>query len=162
VTCRRHTTTGHRASRVLAVLTLSALLWTSVAGIAHAATYRQRLLRLINHSRVSHDRRAVRIDLRLSRNATAHTRQMLRDDSLYDVTNLASVLEPFDMRAYGADAVGCGETLHKLHRQLMGHALHRKIILSSNVRRVGIGVIRDSGGGLCGRRALWATEIYYG
>jgi uncharacterized protein YkwD len=144
------------------VLTLSALLWTSIAGFAHAATYRHRLLRLINHSRVNHDRRPVKLDLRLSRDAKEHTRRMLRDNRLYDIENLATVLEPYNWSRLGADVVGCGETLHKLHRQLMGHLLHRKIILSSKVRRVGIGVIKDSGKSLCGRDAVWATEIYYG
>ena len=144
------------------MLTLSALLWTSVAGIAHAATYRHRLLRLINHSRVSHDRRPVRLNLRLSRDAMRHTRHMLQDDRLYDIDALATVLEPYAWSKLGADVVGCGETLHEMHRQLMRHALHRRIILSSKVRKVGIGVIKDSGKSMCGRDAVWATEIYYG
>lgn len=162
MTCRRQATTGHRASRVLAVLTLSALLWTSLAGIAHAATYRHRLLRLINHSRVNHDVRPVRLNTRLSRDAMRHTRQMLRDDQLYDVDNLATLLDPYDWSKLGADVVGCGDTLHQMHRQLMRHAFHRKIILSRKVRYVGIGVIKDTGKSLCGRNAVWATELYYG
>ena len=162
MTCRRQATTGHRASRLLAVLTLSALLWTILAGTAHAASYRHRLLRLINHSRVLHDRRPVRINLRLSRDATAHTRRMLRDNRLYDVSNLASVLEPYRWSNMGADVVGCGDTLHQMHRALIRHALHRRIILNAKVRRVGIGVIKDRGKSLCGRNAVWATELYYG
>jgi uncharacterized protein YkwD len=144
------------------VLTLSVLLWTSLAGIAHAATYRHRLLRLLNHSRVLHDRRPVRLNLRLSRDAMTHTRQMLRSDRLFDVENLATVLEPYDWSKLGADVVGCGESLHMMHRQLMHHALHRKIMLSPDVRRVGIGVIKDTGESLCGRDAFWATELFYG
>lgn len=162
VTCRRQATTGHRASRVLAVLTLSAILWTTLAGIAHAATYRHRLLHLIDHSRANHDVRPVRLNVRLSRDAMAHTRKMLRLDRLMDIRNLADVLAPYDWKTLGADVVGCGDTLHELHRQLMRHALHRKIILNGEFRVVGIGVIRDSGTSLCGRDAFWATEIYYG
>jgi uncharacterized protein YkwD len=162
VTWRRPTTTGHRASRALAALTLSALLWTSLAGIAHAATYRHRLLRLVNHSRTSHDVRPVRLDLRLSRDALAHTRKMVRHNRLFDVRNLADVLAPYDWRTLGADVVGCGETLHEMHRQLMRHAFHRKIMLSRQVRRIGVGVIKDTGRSLCGRDVFWATEIYYG
>jgi len=144
------------------VLTLSALLWTSLAGIAHAATYRHRLLRLINHSRASHDRRPVRLNLRLSRDSLRHTRQMLRSNRLFDVDDLANVLDPYNWTEFGADVVGCGDTLHQMHRQLMRHPFHRKIILSRKVRRVGIGVIKDTGKSLCGRKTVWATELYYG
>jgi uncharacterized protein YkwD len=144
------------------VLTLSALLWTSLAGIAHAATYRHRLLRLINHSRTNHDVRPVRLNLRLSRDAMAHTRKMLRQNRLMDIRNLADVLAPYEWNTLGADVVGCGDTLHEMHRQLMRHAFHRKIILDRAFRVVGIGVIRDTGRSLCGRNAIWATEIYYG
>jgi uncharacterized protein YkwD len=144
------------------VLTLSALLWTSLAGTAHAGTYRHRLLRLINHSRTNHDVRPVRLNLRLSRDAMAHTRRMLRRNRLMDIRNLADVLAPYDWGTLGADAVGCGDTLHEMHRQLMRHALHRKIILNRAFRVVGIGVIKDTGKSLCGRDAFWATEIYYG
>jgi uncharacterized protein YkwD len=147
---------------VLAVLTLSALLWTSLAGIAHAATYRHRLLHLINHSRTNHDVRPVRLNLRLSRDAMAHTRKMLRQNRLMDIRNLADVLAPYEWNTLGADVVGCGDTLHEMHRQLMRHAFHRKIILDRAFRVVGIGVIRDTGRSLCGRNAIWATEIYYG
>lgn len=144
------------------MLTLSALLWTSLAGIAHAATYRHRLLRLINHSRTNHDVRPVRLNLRLSRDAMAHTRKMLRQNRLMDIRNLADVLAPYEWNTLGADVVGCGDTLHEMHRQLMRHAFHRKIILDRAFRVVGIGVIRDTGRSLCGRNAIWATEIYYG
>jgi uncharacterized protein YkwD len=144
------------------VLTLSALLWTCIAGTAHAATYRHRLLRLVNHSRASHDVRGVRLDRHLSRDALAHTRQMARHNRLFDIRDLADVLAPYDWRMLGADVVGCGETLHKMHRQLMLQAFHRKIILSGDARRIGIGVIKDTGKSVCGRDAYWATETYYG
>jgi uncharacterized protein YkwD len=147
---------------VLAVLTLSALLWTSLAGIAHATTYRHRLLRLINHARTNHDVRAVRLNLRLSRDAMAHTRKMLRHNRLMDIRNLEDVLAPYDWRTLGADVVGCGDTIYEMHRALVRHALHRKIILNRKFRVVGIGVIKDTGRSLCGRDAFWATEIYYG
>jgi uncharacterized protein YkwD len=162
VTCRRRATTGHRVSRVLAVITLSALLWTSLAGIAHATTYRHRLLRLINHSRTSHDVRPLRLNLRLSRDALAHTRKMIRRNRLFDVRNLEDMLAPYDWKVLGGDVVGCGDTLHEMHRQLMKHAFHRKIILNRKFRRIGIGVIKDTGRSVCGRDAFWATEIYYG
>jgi uncharacterized protein YkwD len=162
VTCRRPRPTGHRASRALAALTLSALLWTSFAGIVHAATYRQRLLRLVNHSRTSNDVGPVRLDQRLSRDALTHTRQMVRHNRLFDIGDLADVLAPYDWGTLGADVVGCGKTLHKMHRQLMRHAFHRTIMLSRDVRRVGIGVIKETGKSLCGRDAYWATEVYYG
>jgi uncharacterized protein YkwD len=144
------------------VLTLSALLWTSFAGIAHAATLRHRLLHLINHSRMLHDVRPVKLNLRLSRDAMTHTREMLQDNRLFDISDLADVLAPYDWSRLGADVVGCGDTLHEMHRAFMRHALHRKIILNSELRRVGIGVIKDTGRSLCGRNAVWATEIYYG
>ncbi len=144
------------------MLTLSALLLGSLAGFAHAATYRHRLLHLVNHSRAAHGVRMVKLNLRLSRDAMAHTRKMLRRNRLFDIRNLSAVLAPYDWKVVGADVVGCGDTLHQLHRGLMRHALHRRIILDRKVRRVGIGVIRDTGSSSCGRRTFWATEIYYG
>jgi hypothetical protein len=147
---------------VLAVLTLSALLLTSLAGIAHASTYRHRLLHLINHSRMNHDVRPVKLSLRLSRDALEHTRTMVRLNRLMDIRNLGDVLAPYDWDTLGADVVGCGDTLHEMHRQLMRHAFHRQIILSRAVSVVGIAVIKDAGRSLCGRNAVWATEIYYG
>ena len=162
MTCRRHTTTGHRASRALAVLTLSALLFGSLAGVGQAATYRHRLLRLVNHARTRHDLHPVRINLRLSRDAMQHTRMMVRRNRLSDVRNLTAVLDPYAWKRAGADVVGCGPTLHQVHRRLMHHPPHRRIILDRRMRHVGLGVIKDRGKSLCGRRAVWVTEIFYG
>ena len=162
VTCRRHTTTGHRARHLLAAFILSALLLSSVGGIAHAATYRHRLLRYINHARTRHDLHPVRVNLRLSTDALQHTRTMVRRNRLFDVRDLQAVLDPYSWRRVGADAVGCAATLHRVHRRLMHHPPHRRIILDRRARRVGLGVIKDHGKSLCGHRAVWVTEIFYG
>jgi hypothetical protein len=44
----------------------------------------------------------------------------------------------------------------------MHDAPHRAIILNSQVRRVGIGVVRATGKNSCGKRSYWVSEIYYG
>jgi len=128
---------------------------------AEATTYRTRLLRIINHSRLINGRKPLKINLSLSEDAKAHTRKMIRRGKLYDVPNLSQVLSPYKWST-GGDVVGCGDTLIEMHRLLMRHAYHRKIILSRKFTYVGIGVIKVDGKSACGRNSFWATEIFYG
>ena len=159
---RRPRTTVRRASRALAVLVLSTILLSTIAGFALARTYRGRLLHSIDISRRNHDVRLVRLNVRLSQDALQHTRMMIRSNRLYDVRNLYDVLAPYDWSRFGGAVVGCATKLRAVHRAFMHHAEHRKIILNPSARRVGIGVIRMDGRSSCGTDAFWVTEIFYG
>lgn len=161
---RHPNTVGNRRARraTLVLLILATLVFWVSAGPAQA-TLRSRYRHMINNSRDKHDLRAVKLNLRLSNDATSHTRRMIRRGKLFDVRNLADLLDPYEgFKRYGGAIVGCGDSLPDMHQKLMHHAYHRKIILSGKVRFVGIGTIAVSGRSGCGRNQVWGTAIFYG
>jgi hypothetical protein len=161
---RHPKTTEHRRARraTLVLLILVTLMLGTLAAPAQAAL-RSRYLHLINHSRVQHDQARVKLSVRLSKDAKVHTRKMIRRGRLFDVGNLAEILSPYKgYKVLGADVVGCGDDLSDLHRQMMHHAYHRKILLSGKVDFVGIGVLHVSGRSGCGRNQVWTTAIFFG
>jgi len=127
------------------------------------ATLRSKYLHLINRSRVQHDVGRVKLNVRLSDTAKGHTRSMIREGRLFDVANLGGILSPYaGYQTLGADVVGCGDTLFRMHREMMHHAYHRKILLSGKLDFVGIGAIHVSGRSGCGKNQVWATAIFFG
>jgi uncharacterized protein YkwD len=52
-----------------------------------------------------------------------------------------------------AENVGVGDTLGKVHNALMASSSHRKNILSSRFRTVGVGVVRSGG-------RVWVTQLF--
>ena len=134
-----------------------------VAPASHASGGgRAKLIRLINRARDNRDLHLVRIDSSLSRDALRHTRRMIDRNAIYDPRNLTKILrdEPWD--DIGASVVGCASSLFKLHKAWMHHAAHRVILMNPKIRRIGIGVIRDSSRNSCGRGWFWGTELFYG
>jgi uncharacterized protein YkwD len=127
-----------------------------------AAGYRGRVLRLVNATRESHGLHTVRIDASLSRKAMRHTRHMIGRDEIYDPTNLSQLMstEPWDTVA--ASVAGCGGTLHGIHRAFMHHYEHRVILLNPDLRRIGVGVVKNEQPNSCGRGWYWVTELFYG
>ena len=161
---RNPKTTEHRRARraTLVLLVLVTLMLGALAAPAQA-TLRSRYLHIINNTRVQHDLRPLKLNVRLSVTAKGHTRKMIRTGRLFDVGNLGEVLAPYaGYQTLGADVVGCGDTLFGMHRLMMRHAYHRKIILSRKVQFVGIGVIHVAGKSGCGRHQFWATAIFFG
>jgi uncharacterized protein YkwD len=161
---RHPKTTEHRRARraTLVLLILLTLLLATLAAPAQA-TLGSRYRHLINRSRVQHDVGRVKLKVRLSKDAKAHTRKMIRRGRLFDVGNLADILSPYPgYKVLGADVVGCGDTLSGMHRQMMHHAYHRKILLSGKVDFVGVGVVHVAGRSGCGRNQVWATAIFFG
>lgn len=124
--------------------------------------HRLKLLRLLNASREKHGLKALRPDTSLNKDATHHTRRMLRRNQLFDPHDLARMLsdEPWD--DVGASVVGCASTLKELHRALMRDRPHREILLHPDTRRVGIGVVKTDTTNACHRGWFWATELFYG
>lgn len=157
-------TIGMRRIRVLGLAT--ALVFA--VALVHPPTVRAddgdrvNLLRLLNESRERHDLRTLRPDRSLNRDAMRHTRRMLRRNQLFDPHDLAAMLsdEPWD--DIGASVVGCASTLKGLHRALLRHGPHRRILLHPKLRRVGIGVVQTRARNVCRRGWYWATELYYG
>ena len=123
---------------------------------------RAKLLALLNASRAHHDLRTLRPDASLNRDAMHHTRRMLRRNQLFDPHDLAAMLSDEPWKRIGASVVGCASTLRGLHRALLRHRPHRRILLHPKLRRVGIGVVQTRARNACQRGWYWATEVYYG
>lgn len=151
--------------RMMAMLTLTAILVLGVVaapGARAGSGHRARLLRMVNATRSNHDLHRVRIDRSLTRDALRHTRRMINKNAIYDPRNLTRILadEPWD--DVGASVVGCADSLRGLHRAFMHHAAHRVILLNPQLRRIGIGVVKDDSSNACGRHWFWTTELFYG
>lgn len=158
---------GRSGSRIRRALLAGALaVWMGVGLVtapgAEAGPLRTKLLRIINRVRENHDLRPIRLNLRLSDDAKAHTRKMIRRGELFDPRNLDELLEPYRWDDVGADVVGCHERLNGMVREWMREPVHRKILLLPALRRAGVGVIRVPGRSGCGRDQVWATAIMYG
>ena len=117
---------------------------------------------MVNHSRDRKGLDPVKLNVRLSRDARHHSRVMVRRDRVFDPKHLAALLKPYNW-SFGGDAVACDSSLFRLHRDFMRDPVHRSILMSSEVRRVGIGVVVTTGKTSCGRGTnYWVTEIFYG
>jgi len=150
-----------RARRIVGIVTAAAILGALGAAPVLASAHRTRALELINGARVAHDLKPVKMSVRLSSAATAHTRKMIEEDRLTDVPNLKEILRTYRWKIGGA-VVGCGPSLEAIHRAFMAEPIHHDIILLRDIRRGGIGVIRSEGKSSCGKDAFWLTEIFYG
>jgi uncharacterized protein YkwD len=147
----------------LLVLTLGfGVLGAPSAQASPTDTYRTTLLNILNRTRAQHGLRPVKINLPLSDDALVWSNVMIRKDRIYDPPNLTQLLAPYRWNDVGADVVGCGSTIHEIHKIFMTEAFHRSIILHPKVRRVGIGVVRAGENNRCGRDSFWATELFYG
>jgi len=159
------TPANRRRVLVVAVVIVAMFLLSVAEGPVAGADgdgYRQKLLRLLNQTRASHGLGPLKINRSLSDDARAHTRKMIREDQIYDPYNLAAILSDYSWDDVGADVVGCAATIPRLHKAWMNHDAHRVILLNSNLRRVGIGAVRNDTKNHCGRGSIWATEIFYG
>jgi uncharacterized protein YkwD len=151
--------------RWVALATVSTILAIGIlfAPAAFAGSgYRSQVLRIVNATRDQHGLHTLRIDASLSIDATRHTRRMIADDAIYDPRNLSRILSDEPWNNVGASVVGCADSLPELHRAFMHHAEHRVILLDPQVRRIGIGVIKDDSANACGRHWFWVTELFYG
>jgi hypothetical protein len=157
------TTHHRRARRVTLILPVLVVLLVGFLAADAQATLRSRYLKIINNTRVQHGLRPLQLNPRLSDTAKGHTRSMIREGRLFDVANLGGILSPYaGYQTLGADVVGCGDTLFRMHREMMHHAYHRQIVLSGKLDFVGIGVIHVAGRSGCGRDQVWATAIFFG
>src|SRR5918995_5474087 len=162
--CATPATPANRRRILVVAVVIMAMFMLSVAEgpVARADGYRHKLLRLLNQTRASHGLGPVKIDRSLSDDARVHTHRMIREDQIYDPYNLAAILSDYSWDDVGADVVGCAATIPRLHRAWMNHDAHRVILLNGNLRRVGIGAVRNDTRNHCGRGSIWATEIFYG
>jgi len=160
---RTRSTARRRASvAVITGITLCFTLLQAPAAEAGSNRWAKKLLRIVNHTRVQHDLRPLKMQRSLNAPSRRHTNRMIDDNRLYDPPNLEQILSGYPYDDLGADVVGCGMTLRELHRILMTEDFHRTIILHRDLRRIGIGVVKARHHNRCGRGSFWATEIMYG
>ena len=153
---------GHRRATILTLFVFMIMaLWTVLAPEA-VAGYRGRVLRMVNATRENHDLHAVTIDSSLSAKAMRHTRRMITRDAIFDPPNLSQLMSGEPWSTVAASVVGCAGTLRGLHRAFMHHAAHREIILTPDLRRIGVGVTKEPSRNACGRGWFWGTELFYG
>lgn len=154
-----------RRFALIASVLLAAMLIVGLinVGPAEAGARRARRVekRLVNHERKPRERRAVRLNLRLSRIAQRHSRKMARRDRLYHNSSLASQVDNMAWRTLGEN-VGVGPSfdgirpsLRVLHDAFMASTPHRKNILNRPFRKVGVGVASKDG-------KTWVTVVFMG
>lgn len=148
-----------RAASFVIVLTL--LAGPMGSSPASASTLRSRMFRLINHARVQHDRRELKLHVDLSQVARKHTRRMIRRNAIFHSKGITQILSRYGYRLWGEN-VGCASSVWALHKAFMNSAPHRENILKKGFRWVGLGVLHDDGKSICGSDSVWATEIFYG
>ena len=160
---RTRSTARRRASvAVITGLTLCFTLLHAPTAEAGSDRWAKKLLRIVNHTRVQHDLRPLKMQRGLNPPSRRHSNKMIDDNRLYDPPNLEQILSRYSYDDLGADVVGCGMTLRELHRILMSESFHRTILLHRDLRRIGIGVMKARQNNRCGRGSFWATEIMYG
>ena len=152
----------HRRATILTLAVVTSMVLGTVLAPAAEAGYRGRVLRMVNNARDRHDLQSLRIDRSLSRKATRHTRKMVAKNAIYDPRNLSRLLAGEPWTTIGASNVGCGGTLRSIHKAFMHSAVHRANILNRDVRRIGVGVIKDNARNACGRHSFWETQLFYG
>ena len=154
--------TGKPARAFVAAMLLVLTLLTSSPALApaSAATLRTKMLREINEIRERRDVRTVKLTKRLSRKATRHTRSMIRKNRLVHTKNLDGYMARRGYSPWGEN-IGCADTVNRLMRRLMHSRSHRKTIIAGKFRRVGLGVVTARRRNICGRRAVWTTQIFY-
>jgi len=149
-----------RSRRVIALVFLLATGFL-LSGVAtdHAraganAKRRVEMLQLTNEDRADKDRDALKLDSRLSRYATKHSRAMADAGYLFHSEDLAAKLKGRDW-SMGGENVGVASSLAGLEDSFMGSKVHRKNILQAGYDHAAIGVVKSDG-------TLWVTVIFYG
>jgi uncharacterized protein YkwD len=143
--------------QVALVFLLAAVLVSSgiATAPAHAGTgLRGEMFQLTNDDRADKDRRALELDLELSRYAKRHSQAMADAGEIFHTRDLAAKLKGKDWSAAGEN-VGMGPSLADLEAAFMGSTPHRRNILNTDFEHVAIGVVESDGN-------FWVTVIFYG
>jgi uncharacterized protein YkwD len=141
-----------------------ALLFLLVAGLltsgiattpARAGTgLRGEMLQLINDARERNDRKALELDVELSKYARRHSQDMADAGGLFHTANLAAKLKDVHWSSAGEN-IGTGGSLANIKDAFMASKPHRQNVLNRDFDHVAIGVV-ESG------RTFWVTVIFYG
>jgi uncharacterized protein YkwD len=105
---------------------------------------RQRMLALVNRSRGSHGLPLLRINDRLSREASSHSRRMAQTGVITHTPNLAALVRGVGGSVFGED-LGTGRGLRGIRDAWMRRADTRRIMLDPRFANVGLGVVHANG-----------------
>jgi len=151
------TMTSLNAKRIAVVLLLCLpLLWgpRTDAQAGGSPRYRDRMLQLVNDVRDRNERRLLRVDRKLSRYATRHSREMAEAGYLFHTPDLASKLEGRNW-SIGGENVGIASSLRAVMGGFMDSPPHRRNILRRGYDHMAVGVVKSAG-------SFWVTAIFYG
>jgi len=149
-------TTPRTRSRLVVLLVLGTTLATTFAvpsvharpDVAHRRPtgdqLRDKMLGLVNRSRASRGLPILRINLRLSREASSHTRQMARSEELSHTPNLADLITDLGGTVFGEN-LGRGRGLHGIRDAWLRSNSTRRILLDPRFHHVGLGVVHVNG-----------------
>ena len=138
------------------VLALAATIALGLVGIpAHAGTLRRvQMLRMMNGARSDHDVARLKLEDGLVHTARRHSEAMAAKGYIFHTASLASKLRKVTWRIAGEN-VGAGGTVEDLFNAFMASDGHRRNILRSSFKHVGIGMVKRDG-------FLWVTLMFYG
>jgi len=118
-------------------------------------TPRQQMLALTNQSRADHHVPRLKLNTRLSKMATRHSRQMAQQNTLFHTANIPGELRHWHWSVWGENVGMTTDTLPTLETAFMNSPVHRENILNRRFTHVGIGVAHING-------AYWVTVTFYG
>jgi uncharacterized protein YkwD len=147
-----------RSRRYVAVVfLLAAGLFSSgivTAPVRAGTGLRGEMFQLTNDDRADKDRKALELDVELSRYARRHSQAMADAGEIFHTRDLGAKLKDKDWSAAGEN-VGAGPSLARLQARFMDSKPHRQNILNRDFEHVAIGVVESHG-------SFWVTVIFYG
>lgn len=138
------------------VVVVAVLVAGASSSSVHASVVppRVKMLRLLNQSRQTHGRPVLRLNATVSYRAWLHSRNMVRQNTLFHTRRLYQAVRAYRPSAWGEN-VGVAGLVTRVRTLWMQSAGHRAILLSPRYRRVGVGIVKARGG-------VWVTAIFYG
>jgi uncharacterized protein YkwD len=122
---------------------------------AEATSWRTRMFHATDRSRVNHGRKALPLQLRMSHQATKHSRAMARRGYIFHTSKMSVYLRGVTWHVWGENVgVTTGSVAH-LESAFMHSPEHRANILNRGFNHVAVGAIRQDG-------KLWVTVFFYG
>jgi uncharacterized protein YkwD len=154
------TRTRTALARIALAATLAAGLTGLTASPANATlTYRSKMYRATNTSRVNHEVRRVDISDRVSKLARKHSIAMANEGGIFHTSRSViqnRYLDGIDWSLWGENVGVTTGTVAELQAAFMASPLHRANILDRRFRRVAVGTYRDD------RGFLWVTIVFWG
>jgi len=127
---------------------------TTMAPSASATLRREKMLGWVNHARVDHGVRKLKMDKHVVKLAHDHNVDMATKDKLFHSSNLSYKLRYVNWSTWGEN-VGAGVDPYGLFKAYMASPDHRANMLNKNFDHVGISfIVRDG--------IMWSTMIFYG